>query len=784
MRDFSRIFIVAFLLLNANSIMLAGTITGQLQLPSAGQGIRNNTVTFTLTQPAVVAGTATVVSAPWSCWTDTSGNIVGLPGDSAVAAPVLSSNLITGSFASGTYFVKYTWKNGTGESQPSAERNLVLSHSGTLILQAPASVPVAATLMQVYIGTSPNGETLQGSVTVTGGVLAGNYSQSTPLVNGTAVPSSNTSVCSIRFNDELTPSYTGYNVALFNSSGAEVQGFRQKWYLAGGISGTINLSNGTPLYAGTVVYPQAIVATPANNGQQSISGPLNLNGYGLTAGSISATSVSSTGAIAGSSVNSVVNASSYSGSDISAKVNAAEASACPNGVILVPPGNYSASTTMAAVSQCKVIMEGVRLTYTGIGTAVSIQNAQEFEIALGGSTIIGPGTGGSTIGILLGIGSGGLNTLTQSNKISGNGLLITSFNKGFALEGYASNGTYSNVIHGITARSNTIGFYLVPTGATFANANTFSDDFADTNFSDGWRLDGISGNWFYGARSENNGGWGFNLLASRLTTQNTWYSGWSESNTSGDFNAATPANVYYNQILGTTLNSSPRFGGTWDGGGTGNGNTVIPAQLTFGSYMFLPITSMAGTGNGPFAVVNQEGGTGFILAVSRTGTNAGNVYIGTPQYPVLFRGPIAQYNGVNTVAKGIPTEIAAVDLTMQNAAIGTTTLYSVPSSGAGQYRLAWNTKVTTAAGGSSTLGALTITYTDPDGVVQTITAGAQTSAGAIATTSTGNSTTTVLLGLPILINAKASTNIQYAFAYASNAANAMQYNLHIVLESL
>lgn len=303
MRNFSRIFIAAFLLLSADSIMLAGTITGQLQLPSAGQGIRNNTVTFTLTQPAAVAGTATIVTAPWSCWTDTSGNIVGLPGDAAIAAPVLTSNLATGSLASGTYFVKYTWKNGTGESQPSAERNLVLSHIGTLIVQAPASVPAAATSMQIYIGTSPSGETLQGSVAVTGGVLAGNYSQPTPLVNGAAVPSSNTSACSIRFNDELTPSYTGYNVTLFNSSGAEVQGFRQKWYLAGGISGTINLSSGTPLYAATVVYPQAIVATPIQNAQQSINGPLNLNGWNLLGlGGEQINSAQTTGADFGASV--------------------------------------------------------------------------------------------------------------------------------------------------------------------------------------------------------------------------------------------------------------------------------------------------------------------------------------------------------------------------------------------------------------------------------------------------------------------------------------------------
>ena len=106
-------------------------------------------------------------------------------------------------------------------------------------------------------------------------------------------------------------------------------------------------------------------------------------------------------------------------------------------------------------------------------------------------------------------------------------------------------------------------------------------------------------------------------------------------------------------------------------------------------------------------------------------------------------GKIITYNGIATVSGGVPSEVATVDLTAQTAAVGTTTLYAVPASGAGQYRLVWNAKVTTPAttgGTSSTLGALTIVYTDPDGVAQTITAGALTSAGAVATTSTTNTT--------------------------------------------
>lgn len=145
-------------------------------------------------------------------------------------------------------------------------------------------------------------------------------------------------------------------------------------------------------------------------------------------------------------------------------------------------------------------------------------------------------------------------------------------------------------------------------------------------------------------------------------------------------------------------------------------------------------------------------------------------------------GLVTTYNGVALVSGGVPSEVATVDLTAQTAAVGTTTLYAVPV--AGQFRVNWNAKVTTAAGTSSTLGALTVVYTDPDGIVQTITAPATIAAGTIATTSTGNTTTTVLLGLPLLLNCKATTNITYAFAYASVAANAMNYNLHIKLEAL
>lgn len=259
---------------------VAGSITGQIQTPSTGRGVPNGTLTFTLSQVAVISGTATL-AANGNCWTDTNGNVVGLPGDAAVVAPVLSSNLGSGSLGAGTYFVRYTWANATGESQPSAERSLALTSAGTLIVQASASVPSVATSMKIYIGTSAGAETLQGSVAVTNGLIGGNYNQASGLAAGAALPSSNTSVCQIRFNDELQPSYTGYSVAFTNVNGAGIAGFPQKWYLNGGSNGTVNVGVGLPLYSGVVVYPQPIISNPAANGMQSINGPLNMNGFAI-----------------------------------------------------------------------------------------------------------------------------------------------------------------------------------------------------------------------------------------------------------------------------------------------------------------------------------------------------------------------------------------------------------------------------------------------------------------------------------------------------------------------
>lgn len=102
-----------------------------------------------------------------------------------------------------------------------------------------------------------------------------------------------------------------------------------------------------------------------------------------------------------------------------------------------------------------------------------------------------------------------------------------------------------------------------------------------------------------------------------------------------------------------------------------------------------------------------------------------------------------------------------------NAAIATTP-FTLGSISAGLYRIDWYTRVTTAAGVSSSL-TVTLGWTE--------TAVALTSSGPAMT---GNTTATNQSG-SVLIRSDASAPITYATTYASNAATAMYYRIDFVV---
>lgn len=199
---------------------------------------------------------------------------------------------------------------------------------------------------------------------------------------------------------------------------------------------------------------------------------------------------------------------------------------------------------------------------------------------------------------------------------------------------------------------------------------------------------------------------------------------------------------------------------------------TVSAVATFSPT---PSSWQAGLGGGgEVSSVDVSGGTTGLTFSGGPITTSGTITMGGAP---TVAGKLATYNSISTVSNGVPSELATVDLTAQTAAITATTIYAVPASGAGMYRISYVAKVTTAASVASVLGGTNgfqVKYTDPDSVVVTT---------AASTTSNLNTTQAQINGA-IVVYAKASTNIQYLMDYTSVNATEMAFNLHIKVEAL
>ncbi len=218
-----------------------------------------------------------VVQKTTNCATSVDGSVVGIL--NPLTAPILSA-VYSGTLPPATYYVVIAWYDVAGHvTLASPEVEQLLSAPGGVTVNPPASgVPVSsgALGMKVYLGTSPGTETLQGTTTGTAA-----FTQSVPLIAGTALPTVNTTVCEQIANDAGWPTGTGYNVSLTDANGNTLPGYPMQWQLLGPGT-TLDLNQGLPLYNGTVLYPVPILARPYNHALQSLSGPLSLTGYNLT----------------------------------------------------------------------------------------------------------------------------------------------------------------------------------------------------------------------------------------------------------------------------------------------------------------------------------------------------------------------------------------------------------------------------------------------------------------------------------------------------------------------
>lgn len=128
---------------------------------------------------------------------------------------------------------------------------------------------------------------------------------------------------------------------------------------------------------------------------------------------------------------------------------------------------------------------------------------------------------------------------------------------------------------------------------------------------------------------------------------------------------------------------------------------------------------------------------------------------------------------------GASNIVARSVLTAQGAAIAATTLFAVPSSGAGFYRISYVATITRAATTSSVLGGavgfqVKFTNGNGDSVVKT-------SNPTTPTISAVNATGTTISG-DLFAYCAASTNLQFLFDYTSVGGTTMQYDLAIFVE--
>lgn len=252
-----------------SQVTLTGTLRGANGIASS-----NYVMTMAPSQQGYIAGCGVNLPTGFQCATSVDGSVVGIPNPLTATINTTSGS---GSLPNGVYYTVYEFYDALNNvTLPSPETRTTLSVTESLVVNPPTSgIPSNAVGMDVFIGTTSGGETLQGQTTGTA-----SFVQSTPLTSGVSPSTANSTVCKVTANDAVWPVGTGYNVNLVDSQGNPVPQYPMQWQLLGAGT-TYDLSNGLPYYHGVVFYPVPILAQPANHGIQSISGSLNMTGYNL-----------------------------------------------------------------------------------------------------------------------------------------------------------------------------------------------------------------------------------------------------------------------------------------------------------------------------------------------------------------------------------------------------------------------------------------------------------------------------------------------------------------------
>jgi hypothetical protein len=184
------------------------------------------------------------------------------------------------------------------------------------------------------------------------------------------------------------------------------------------------------------------------------------------------------------------------------------------------------------------------------------------------------------------------------------------------------------------------------------------------------------------------------------------------------------------------------------------------------------VANVSGSAASPTAVVMPTCNTSSstLQYTGGTGWGCGTVAIAGANSNITsltgLTGLITQYNGVGTVANGIPSEYAQANATAQTASITPSTLYATPASGAGLYLVIVDT-VCTTAGTAGTVSASIGWYNGS--------ASASTATGPMSLSTIGSETTQIFT-----IYSAAIQNITYSTT-VSGAAGSPQYSIRIRL---
>lgn len=370
-------------------------------------------------------------------------------------------------------------------------------------------------------------------------------------------------------------------------------------------------------------------------------------------------------------------------------------------------------------------------------------------------------------------------SVSGSNPIGYNGIWLVSSISGLLVTVTQSNGNLITVNPGVYVGAGTV--------ATSAQPNPFLTDQLGNFFF--YALPGIFTVQLYGS-----------ALPTQLVLadQNVVAGGGNGSVTS--VGLTMPAEF---SVAGSPVSASGTFAVTkatetantvW-AGPTGGG----PAQPAFRALVAADVAGVAGTVTSVAHTLAVPGIFSSAVVgspITTTGTLADTISLVNQNANAVWAGPAsgaaAQPSFRPLVAADIGTAAAfiasEVDLTAQSAAIGSTLLFAVPAAGAGKYRISWAAKETTIGTVSSTLGGAAgfqVVYTDADDsvVVTTPTWWGGGNNGAAPASAAVNTTQAHESGV-IVVNAKASTNINFTFGYTAAAANTMIFSIHITTEKI